>query len=87
MDSIPQPAAPLQTQLVVFDFDWSFADQDTDRYIFEVLAPHLRVSLREGKKTAQWTDNVLVCFLCYTSCVAARRLSRLAPRLAAVTTS
>ncbi|GAA5975095.1 hypothetical protein JCM5350_004584 [Sporobolomyces pararoseus] len=44
--------------LIVFDFDWSCADQDTDRYVFEVLAPHLRVSLREGKKTTQWTDNV-----------------------------
>lgn len=25
--------------------------------MFEVLAPHLRSSLREGKKTTQWTDN------------------------------
>lgn len=58
MEPIPQPATPLKTQLVVFDFDWSFADQDTDRYIFEVLSPELRVSLRENKKTTQWTDNV-----------------------------
>ncbi|GAA5865280.1 hypothetical protein JCM1840_003975 [Sporobolomyces johnsonii] len=32
--------------------------QDTDRYVFEVLAPHLRVSLRAAKATTQWTDNV-----------------------------
>ncbi|BGP08617.1 hypothetical protein JCM10049v2_004464 [Rhodotorula toruloides] len=32
-------------------------DQDTDRYVFEVLAPHLRTSLRASKKTLQWTDN------------------------------
>jgi len=31
----------VQTQLVVFDFDWSFADQDTDRWVLEVLAPDL----------------------------------------------
>ncbi|KAM0748956.1 hypothetical protein T439DRAFT_364472 [Meredithblackwellia eburnea MCA 4105] len=48
----------VKTQLVVFDFDWSFADQDTDRYVFEVLAPELRKSLRANKPTVQWTDNV-----------------------------
>ncbi|KAL8292277.1 hypothetical protein RQP46_001743 [Phenoliferia psychrophenolica] len=48
----------VKTQLVVFDFDWSFADQDTDRYVFEVLAPALRKSLRAAKTTTQWTDNV-----------------------------
>ncbi|SGY14259.1 BQ5605_C010g06121 [Microbotryum silenes-dioicae] len=48
----------VKNQLVVFDFDWSFADQDTDRYVLEVLDPKLRVSLREHKKTVQWTDNV-----------------------------
>ncbi|KAK4705654.1 hypothetical protein P7C70_g555, partial [Phenoliferia sp. Uapishka_3] len=48
----------VKNQLVVFDFDWSFADQDTDRYVFEVLAPELRKSLRAAKTTTQWTDNV-----------------------------
>lgn len=52
------PPAHIKNQLVVFDFDWSFADQDTDRYIFEVIAPALRTDLRECKKTSQWTDNV-----------------------------
>ncbi|KAK4057259.1 hypothetical protein OIO90_001756 [Microbotryomycetes sp. JL221] len=49
---------PIKTQLVVFDFDWSFADQDTDRYVLEVLDPELRFSLRDHKQTTQWTDNV-----------------------------
>ncbi|GAA5945666.1 hypothetical protein JCM1841_000860 [Sporobolomyces salmonicolor] len=50
--------------LIVFDFDCSPGmacdglHQDTDRYVFEVLAPHLRVSLRAAKATTQWTDNV-----------------------------
>ncbi|KAM0789288.1 hypothetical protein ACM66B_000128 [Microbotryomycetes sp. NB124-2] len=52
------PTSPIKTQLVVFDFDWSFADQDTDRYVLEVLAPELRGSLRQHKQTTQWTDNV-----------------------------
>ncbi|KAI5479541.1 hypothetical protein MNV49_003483 [Pseudohyphozyma bogoriensis] len=51
-------AAAPKTQLVVFDFDWSFADQDTDRYVFEVLSPPLRKSLRAHKVDTQWTDNV-----------------------------
>ncbi|GAA6018595.1 hypothetical protein JCM10207_007230 [Rhodosporidiobolus poonsookiae] len=42
---------------VIVDFDWSTVDQDTDRYVFEVLAPHLRVSLRANKGKVQWTDN------------------------------
>lgn len=53
-------AQRVQRILYATDFDWSFADQDTDRYVFEVLAPELRTSLREGKKTTQWTDNVYV---------------------------
>lgn len=35
-------------------------DQDTDRYVLEVLAPELRTSLRDHKKDTQWTDNVYV---------------------------
>ncbi|KAF9049984.1 phosphatase phospho-type [Panaeolus papilionaceus] len=45
-------------QLVVFDFDWSMADQDTDRYIFEVLAPDLRRKMKTLKDEIQWTDLV-----------------------------
>ncbi|WVN86475.1 uncharacterized protein L203_101639 [Cryptococcus depauperatus CBS 7841] len=32
----------MSKQLVVFDFDWSFVDQDTDRWVFEVLSTELR---------------------------------------------
>ncbi|WWC64507.1 uncharacterized protein I303_107117 [Kwoniella dejecticola CBS 10117] len=36
-------------QLVVFDFDWSFVDQDTDRWVFEVLSTELRRLLQSRK--------------------------------------
>ncbi|PLW24518.1 hypothetical protein PCASD_07483 [Puccinia coronata f. sp. avenae] len=55
--------APQIHQLVVFDFDWSLVDQDTDRYLFEVLDPSLRLLLAERKKTMQWTDNVADCLM------------------------
>ncbi|CAD6568118.1 MAG: hypothetical protein CYPHOPRED_002325 [Cyphobasidiales sp. Tagirdzhanova-0007] len=45
-------------QLVVFDFDWSFADNDTDRYVLEVLAPKLRLRMESLKNDMQWTDLV-----------------------------
>jgi len=45
-------------QLIVFDFDWSMADQDTDRYILEVLAPDLRRKMKNLKEEVQWTDLV-----------------------------
>ncbi|KAF9222740.1 hypothetical protein BS17DRAFT_783314 [Gyrodon lividus] len=52
-------------QLVVFDFDWSMADQDSDRWLFEVLAPDLRRKMRDRPKepgnTVQWTDLVAEC--------------------------
>ncbi|THH09127.1 hypothetical protein EW145_g2233 [Phellinidium pouzarii] len=51
-------AQSIVRQLVVFDFDWSLADQDTDRWIFEVLAPHLRRKMKTLKSTVQWTDLV-----------------------------
>ena len=39
-------------QLVVFDFDWSFVDQDTDRWVFEVLSTELRRKLQSRKSGA-----------------------------------
>lgn len=36
-------------QLVVFDFDWSFVDQDTDRFVLEVLSTKLRRKLQTIK--------------------------------------
>ncbi|KAF9469933.1 phosphatase phospho-type [Collybia nuda] len=50
--------SPVQRQLVVFDFDWSLADQDTDRWIFEVLAPDIRREMKTAKAEIQWTDLV-----------------------------
>ncbi|KAI5123066.1 hypothetical protein M0805_000500 [Coniferiporia weirii] len=51
-------AQSVKRQLVVFDFDWSLADQDTDRWIFEILAPHLRRKMKTLKSVVQWTDLV-----------------------------
>ena len=34
------------------------ADQDTDRWVFEVLAPHLRRKMKNLKHEIQWTDLV-----------------------------
>ncbi|KAI0733146.1 phosphatase phospho-type [Fomitopsis betulina] len=44
--------------LIVYDFDWSMADQDSDRWIFEVLAPDLRRKMKTIKTEVQWTDLV-----------------------------
>jgi len=40
-----------QKQLIVFDFDWSFVDQDTDRWVFEVLSTELRRKLQDRKSS------------------------------------
>ncbi|KAJ8522453.1 hypothetical protein ONZ45_g964 [Pleurotus djamor] len=48
----------IERQLIVFDFDWSMADQDTDRWIFEVLAPDIRREMKSLKDEIQWTDLV-----------------------------
>ncbi|KAK9899431.1 hypothetical protein P389DRAFT_48499 [Cystobasidium minutum MCA 4210] len=45
-------------QLVVFDFDCSIPDNDTDRYVLEVLDPKLRLRMEELKDKMQWTDLV-----------------------------
>ncbi|KAK1233175.1 hypothetical protein PQX77_003711 [Marasmius sp. AFHP31] len=50
--------APVEKQLVVFDFDWSMVDQDTDRWIFEVLAPEIRRKMEDQEDKVQWTDLV-----------------------------
>lgn len=38
--------------LIVFDFDWSFVDQDTDRWVLEVLSTKARRGWQAGKKEA-----------------------------------
>ncbi|KAH9949598.1 phosphatase phospho-type [Amylocystis lapponica] len=54
-------ATEIQQQLVVFDFDWSLADQDSDRWVLEVLAPELRRKMKDMKPQIQWTDLVALC--------------------------
>lgn len=39
----------MPKNLIVFDFDWSFVDQDTDRWVFEVLDTRLRRTLQDRK--------------------------------------
>ncbi|KDN35647.1 hypothetical protein K437DRAFT_230141 [Tilletiaria anomala UBC 951] len=46
----------VKKQLIVFDFDWSLADQDTDRWVHEALAPHLRRRMKSLKPHMQFTD-------------------------------
>jgi len=53
--SIPESS---KSQLIVYDFDWSMADQDSDRWVLEVLAPELRRKMKNLKPTVQWTDLV-----------------------------
>ena len=56
----PNASAAMGKTLVVFDFDWSFVDQDTDRWVFEVLSTKLR-RLLEGRKEggSQCTPDVV----------------------------
>jgi len=58
-------AKQVERQLIVFDFDWSLADQDTDRWIFEVLAPDIRRKMKNIKAghNAEHTDVVAQCLL------------------------
>ncbi|KAH9954129.1 phosphatase phospho-type [Russula dissimulans] len=48
----------VEQQLIVFDFDWSLADQDSDRWVFEVLAPNIRRKMKNIKDNHEWTDLV-----------------------------
>ncbi|CAL1706843.1 unnamed protein product [Somion occarium] len=57
-DSSADMDLKVERQLIVFDFDWSLADQDSDRWIFEVLAPDLRRKMKTLKDEVQWTDLV-----------------------------
>ncbi|WVQ84656.1 hypothetical protein IAT38_006811 [Cryptococcus sp. DSM 104549] len=45
----------MSKQLIVFDFDWSFVDQDTDRWVFEVLSTELRRLLQTRKAQGMGT--------------------------------
>ena len=60
--SIPFTMSPSNSgkQLVVFDFDWSFVDQDTDRFVLEVLSTKLRRKLQTIKSGgSQCTPDVV----------------------------
>ncbi|KAI5479883.1 hypothetical protein MNV49_002441 [Pseudohyphozyma bogoriensis] len=48
------------TLLVIYDFDWSFVDQDSDEYLFECLSPALRQSLQDSyyEPDAVWADTL-----------------------------
>lgn len=46
------------SRLVVFDFDWSMVDQDTDRWIFEINALGIRRKMEDLEDKVQWTDLV-----------------------------
>lgn len=55
-----QPPTTMPKNLVVFDFDWSFVDQDTDRWVFEVLDTSLRRKLQQRKTAgSQCTPDVV----------------------------
>lgn len=45
----------------------SLADQDTDRWVLEVLAPDLRRKMKTLKEEIQWTDLVCELAWCRTS--------------------
>ncbi|KAG8863570.1 hypothetical protein FRB96_008310 [Tulasnella sp. 330] len=48
----------VKKQLIIFDFDWSMADQDTDRWVLEVLSLRLRRKMQDLRNDVQWTDLV-----------------------------
>jgi pyridoxal phosphate phosphatase PHOSPHO2 len=43
---------------IIYTKSRSMADQDTDRWIFEVNAPDLRRKMKNLKDDVQWTDLV-----------------------------
>ncbi|RIB14943.1 phosphatase phospho-type [Gigaspora rosea] len=43
-------------RLVVFDFDWSLIDQNSDVWIIEQLSPIIAKQINELKEKYQWTD-------------------------------
>lgn len=50
----------VATQLLICDFDWSVVDQDTDRWVAEVLSTPMRRKMEdlEGDAKIQWTEIV-----------------------------
>ncbi|TYZ69305.1 hypothetical protein PybrP1_003933 [[Pythium] brassicae (nom. inval.)] len=63
--STVSPASDAQppSVLVVFDYDWSLVDDDSDLFIFRQLHPELLLEIRERYLHVQWTqlmDEVLL---------------------------
>lgn len=54
----PESFTPVKTQLLISDFDESFSDADTDRWVHEVLSLPLRRRFEEigQSKKMQFTD-------------------------------
>ncbi|EJD52395.1 hypothetical protein AURDEDRAFT_81973 [Auricularia subglabra TFB-10046 SS5] len=50
----------VATQLLICDFDWSVVDQDTDRWVAEVLSTPMRRKMEdlEAEAKIQWTEIV-----------------------------
>ncbi len=42
--------------LIVFDFDWSFINENTDTYVIEQLAPQLLDKFNLKRKEMPWTS-------------------------------
>jgi pyridoxal phosphate phosphatase PHOSPHO2 len=52
-----QQPQPRQRALMVFDFDWSLVDEDSDTFVISQLSPVLRTKLDEMvKQGVQWTE-------------------------------
>jgi len=51
----------VKTQLVIFDFDWTVLDQNSDTWIFEAIAIDLRRKVANLRKSVQWTDLIAQC--------------------------
>lgn len=47
----------------------SMADQDTDRWVFEVLAPDIRRKLKDIKDNSEWVDLVLARSRIHAKCL------------------
>ena len=47
----------MTRRLIVFDFDWTFVDQDTDRWVLEVLSTKMRRVMQSMKEGGGGTES------------------------------
>lgn len=45
-----------QKLVVIFDFDWSLVNENSDTYVFQVLQPDLICKIKELRKQFDWTS-------------------------------